>query len=180
LLRESAFFNLRNLREKNLRQSARTKYARKNLQETMNDIPQIIQGGTHEDARGKLTFFNDFDLKEVKRFYVIEHPDTEVVRAWQGHKIEQKWFYVLEGSFKVVLVKPDNWDHSSKILSQNEFILKAAENQVLHIPGGFVNGFKALEANSKMMVFSDFAINDAGSDDFRFDKRLWYDWMDII
>ena len=142
----------------------------------MTDVPEIIQGGTHIDVRGRLTFFNDFNLKDVKRFYVIEHPDTEIVRAWQGHKIEQKWFYVLAGSFKVMLVTPDNWDHPSKPVSQNNFILKAADNQILHIPGGFVNGFKALEAHSKLMVFSDFAIDDAGSDDWRFEKELWNLW----
>ena len=142
----------------------------------MNDVPEIIQGGTHIDARGKLTFFNDFNLKEVRRFYVIEHPDTSVVRAWQGHKIEQKWFYVLAGSFKVTLLRPDNWENPADTLPANEYILSAADNQVLHIPGGFVNGFKALEANSRMMVFSDFAINEAGSDDWRFDKKLWKLW----
>jgi dTDP-4-dehydrorhamnose 3,5-epimerase len=138
----------------------------------VNNIPEIIQGGTHEDHRGRLTFFNDFNLKEVRRFYVIEHPDTQVVRAWQGHKIEQKWFYVLAGSFKVILVQPDNWEHPSEKSAKKEFILKAGNNQVLHIPGGFLNGFKALTANSKMMVFSDFWIDDAGSDDWRFDKGV--------
>jgi len=57
-----------------------------------------------------------------------------------------------------------------------EFILKSGINPVLHIPGGYANGFKALEAHSKLMVFSDFSIADAGKDDFRFDKTLWYDW----
>ncbi|MEO5832339.1 MAG: hypothetical protein ABIR83_03080, partial [Nakamurella sp.] len=65
------------------------------------EVPEIIQGGEHEDARGRLTFFNDFDMKAVRRFYVIEHPDTAIVRAWQAHKKEQKWFYVTAGSFKI-------------------------------------------------------------------------------
>ncbi len=142
----------------------------------MNNIPEIIQGGTHNDARGKLTFFNDFNLIDVKRFYVIEHPDTKVIRAWQGHKIEQKWFYVLAGSFKVMLVKPDNWENPYGTLTVKEYTLNAGDNQVLHIPGGFVNGFKALEMNSRMMVFSDFAINEAGSDDWRFAKERWNLW----
>jgi dTDP-4-dehydrorhamnose 3,5-epimerase len=139
----------------------------------MNTIAEIIQGGTHEDARGRLTFFNDFNLKEVKRFYVIQHPDTEVVRAWQGHKIEQKWFYVLAGSFKVGLVRPDDWENPSADLPTQEFLLSSEKNEILHIPGGFANGFKALEANSRMMVFSDFSMGEAGSDDWRFDRGLW-------
>jgi len=145
----------------------------------MNNIPEIYQGGTHEDARGKLTFFNDFNLSDVKRFYIIEHPDTKIVRAWQAHKKEQKWFYVIEGSFKVVLVQPDNWATPSEDLETTEFILSSADNRILHVPGNFANGFKALEAPSKMMVFSNFTVQESETDNFRFDKKLWYKWEEI-
>lgn len=138
----------------------------------------LIQGGKHTDERGTLSFFNDFDMLPVKRFYVIEHPDTSIVRAWQAHKIEQKWFYVMAGSFKIVILKPDNWKNPSENVTVQEFILESGMNQVLHIPGGYANGFKALEAQSKLIVFSDFSIADAGKDDFRFNKILWYDWAE--
>jgi dTDP-4-dehydrorhamnose 3,5-epimerase-like enzyme len=136
----------------------------------------LIKGDRHTDDRGTLSFFNDFDMAPVKRFYVIEHPDTTIVRAWQGHKIEQKWFYVITGSFKINVVKPDNWEKPSENIIVKEFILGSDTNQVLHIPGGYANGFKALEAHSKLIVFSDLSTADAGKDDFRFDKSLWYDW----
>ena len=142
----------------------------------MNEIPSIIQGGLYKDERGTLSFFNEFDLLRVRRFYVIEHPDVRVVRAWQAHKIEQKWFYVIAGSFKIVIAKPEEWLGASEKLPLQEFILKSGDNRLLHIPGGFANGFKALKPDSQLMVFSDFPITKAGSDDFRFDKSLWYDW----
>ena len=56
----------------------------------MTEKLQIIKGGEFQDERGKLIYFNDFDLTIVKRFYIIEHPDTEIVRAWQGHKKRRK------------------------------------------------------------------------------------------
>lgn len=140
-------------------------------------MSQIIQGGTHEDKRGKLIFFNDFDMKEVKRFYIIEHPDSSIVRAWQGHKIEQKWFYVMSGSFKVLLVQPDNWERPSNDLAIEEHELKASGPQVLHIPGGYANGFKALEPESKMMVFSSFTVDESSGDNYRFEKEKWYNWQ---
>lgn len=145
----------------------------------MQQIPEIIQGGEHTDARGKLTFFNDFDMKHVRRFYQIQHPDVQVIRAWQAHKIEQKWFTVLEGSFKIVIVKPGEWLGANENSDPKEYILKSGDNQILHIPGGFANGFQALEPNSRLIVFSDFEFEKAGSDDFRFDKNLWYDWAII-
>ncbi len=138
--------------------------------------PILIQGGQHIDERGTLSFFNDFDMAPIKRFYIIEHANTIIARAWQAHKIEQKWFYVVAGSFKIVVLKPDNWENPSENLPVQEFILKSGMNQVLQIPGGYANGFKALDAQSKLMVFSDFAIADAGKDDFRFNNTLWYDW----
>src|SRR6185437_9694496 len=114
----------------------------------------LITGGQHIDERGNLFFFNDFDMKTVRRFYIIEPGDTNIVRAWQAHQKEQKWLYVIKGSFKIVVVKPDGWEKPSQKLFTKEIILKSDSNQLLHIPGGYANGFKALEANSKLMVFS--------------------------
>ena len=139
-------------------------------------LPGLIRGGQHTDERGTLTFFNDFDLKIVKRFYVIDHPDTTVVRAWQAHKAEQKWFYVIAGKFKVVIVQPDNWEHPSNDLEVYEYTLKSEEAHILHIPGGVANGFKALQPNSKMIVFSDFTVEESSNDSYRFQNEVWYDW----
>ena len=107
---------------------------------------------------------------------MIEHPDASVVRAWQGHKKEQKWFYVIAGSFKIVMVQPDDWAHPSSDLETKEFILESERDEVLHVPGGFANGFKALKPQSKMMVFSDLTVEESSHDNFRFDYHKWYDW----
>ena len=145
----------------------------------MKIAPNILEGGTHEDARGKLTFFNDFDMTKVKRFYSIEHLETKIVRAWQAHKLEQKWFHVISGSFKMVVVKPDDWDNPSQNIEKQEFVLKLKDNQVLHVPGGFATGFKALETNSKMIVFSDFTVAESAMDNFRFETEMWYNWNEV-
>ena len=115
-------------------------------------------------------------MKEIVRFYLIEHPEVSVVRAWQGHKIEQKWFCVVAGSFKVVLVQPDDWENPSKELATQEFILKTENCEVLHIPGGFANGFKALEPGSKMIIYSDSNVEESAADNFRFEAAMWYHW----
>ena len=138
--------------------------------------PSLIQGGLHEDERGKLAFVNDFNLSQIKRYYIIEHKDVSVIRAWQGHKKEQKWFQVISGSFKIGLVQPDNWDNPSENLEVIELILNSNNNQVLHIPSNFANGFKALEANSRMIVFSDFSMEESANDNFRFESDKWLKW----
>lgn len=138
--------------------------------------PSIIRGGNFSDERGSMRFVNGFDMMQVRRMYIIEHPDTAVVRAWQAHRKEQKWFFVLEGSFEVQVVQPDVWDSPSRALDVQSWKLAAAENKILHIPGGFANGFRALEKNARLLVFSDFDMEQAAADNFRFDKDYWQSW----
>lgn len=138
--------------------------------------PTLINGNQFEDNRGKLRFVNDFLMKEVKRMYIIEHPTTKIIRAWQGHKIEQKWFFVLEGRFEMHLVEPNDWINPIRELPVNSFQLSAEQNDILHVPGGFANGFRALQENSKLLVFSNLDIQEAAADNFRFEQDLWYKW----
>jgi len=138
--------------------------------------PKLIAGGQHSDERGILSFINDFELNEIRRLYTIEHSNTQTVRAWQGHRFEQKWLLVVQGSFKVVLVKPDNWENPNEELPPIVFLLSANKFEILYIPGGYANGFKALEPHSKMILFSDFTVEQSSNDDYRFDQSKWFNW----
>lgn len=135
--------------------------------------PTIIQGGKHKDERGILHFNNEFDLQPIRRFHVIEHLCTEVIRSWQGHKVEQKWFQVISGTFKIFVVAPDDWVHPSPILDIQEYLLTEDENRVLHVPGGFVTGIKAGSEGSKLAVFSDMDLQSSVSDSFKFSPDTW-------
>lgn len=145
----------------------------------MENKATLIKGGRFEDERGILTFVNEFSLNMVKRMYVISQRDSLAVRAWQGHRLEQKWFFVIHGGFELVLVKPDDWENPSAELPVERFILHMDDNSVLHVPGGYANGIRALYPESRMMVFSDIELELAGSDNFRFDKKLWYNWDSV-
>ena len=140
------------------------------------ETAQLIIGTKYIDKRGSLIIFNEWSLDPVKRFYVVEPAIENTVRAWQGHKREQKWFYVLSGSFKVVLLKLNNWETPGENPDRQEFNLSKDFNHILHIPRVFVNGFQALEPNSRLMVFSDCTLSESVDDDFRFDSNLWYEW----
>ena len=142
----------------------------------LNSI-QLIEGGVHTDERGTIAFANDFDLSKVVRFYRITHPDTSIIRAWQGHQKESKWFHCYQGSFLIKLMKIDDWVSPSKNLIPQVFELKNTTSQVLHVPPGYASGFKALEENSSIMVFSDFTTEESKNDDFRFEKNYWNSWI---
>lgn len=139
---------------------------------SFNNI-EIISGGSHTDERGVLSFFNDFDMRDIKRFYIIEHSDTKIIRAWQGHQYEQKWFYVIAGAFKLAIIKPDNWRLPSPDLKPEVLLLAASQPKIVHVPGGYATGFCALEDHSKMIIFSNTTVEESKKDDFRFNKNLW-------
>jgi dTDP-4-dehydrorhamnose 3,5-epimerase len=143
------------------------------------DFSQITEGGHFSDDRGTIAFVNDFNLSPIKRFYLISHPNTAIIRAWQGHKIERKWFFCTKGSFEIKVVKIDNWEAPSKDLNIKSYILDANKSQVLAVNIGYCTAIRALERDASLMVFSDKTLEEAKNDDYRFDKNYWFNWETI-
>lgn len=137
----------------------------------------IIEGGFFTDNRGSLAFVNEFDFRDVKRFYTIIQNDTTVIRAWQGHKVEKKYFYVPYGSFLLAWVKIDNWDSPSLELKASSMVLSANKPQVLCVPAGYANGIKALLPGSILTVYSNLDLQESEKDRWSFDQSLWFDWL---
>lgn len=133
----------------------------------------IITGDIFTDIRGTVRFVNDFHFEGIKRFYSITHPETNLIRAWQGHKIETKYFYVVKGSFRINWIEIDNWSSPSPDLQINSYSLSDKKSEILMVPPGCVNGFKAEEPGSVMMVFSDKLLEESKADDFRFPAGYW-------
>lgn len=143
---------------------------------TLDKQPKLIEGGNFTDERGQINFANDFDMSLVKRLYYTEHFSTNVIRAWQAHIVEQRWFLCIHGGFTVKLVGIDDFENPSDHLKVYEYQLQANTPQVLYIPSGYANGFQALEDHSKLMIFSDYAFGVNPNDQVRFDKDKWTTW----
>lgn len=131
-------------------------------------LPQIIQGNSHSDDRGVLYYNNSFDASAVKRIYFIENRDTDFVRAWQGHKIEQRWFSAANGSFEIKLVEVDNWEKPSVNLRQLVFTISSEKLDVLHIPAGYISSIRAITDNAKLLVMADYLLGEI-KDEYRYD-----------
>lgn len=129
--------------------------------------PSLISGKCHRDSRGILFYNNDFDFTNLKRMYVIENSSKDVIRAWQGHKIEQRWFSAVLGSFKIQLIAVDNWDTPSLTLPKIEFTLHSETLDILHIPAGYISSIQALEEKSKLVVMADYHLGEL-NDEFRY------------
>lgn len=136
--------------------------------------PKIIAGNIHEDDRGALLYNNNFDVSAVKRIYSIQNKDLDFKRRWQGHKIEQRWFMAVSGSFLIQTIQPDQWEKPSPDLSRKEFILQSVNFDVLHLPAGHLSSIQALEDGSKLLVMADHFLNEI-ADEYRFADNYFKD-----
>ena len=114
--------------------------------------PKLLIGKRYRDSRGSRSYNNSFDTSLIKGIYFIENTDIKIIRAWQGHKIEQRCFNVVKGSFKI----------------KEEFIKTSKTLDMLYVPKGFVSSIQALEVESKLLVMSDYLIGEL-NEEFHYD-----------
>ncbi len=140
----------------------------------MADV-KIVKGEIFADARGKISSLNNFRFDGVGRVYFLHHPDVSVLRGWNGHKLEKKWFYCVNGAFTIGLVEIDNWTMPSKDLKVKIHHLTDAESQILCVPEGYASCIKAEIPDSTLMVLSGKTLQEAidANDNWKFDKDYW-------
>ena len=123
-------------------------------------VSKLVKGDRHEDLRGTLFYNNDFDMAAVRRIYIIENKSIDVIRAWRGHVIEQRWFSAIKGSFKIELIAIDDWTMPSKKLKRSQYLLDSAKLDVLHVPSGCVSSIQSLEEGAKLLVMADYLMGE--------------------
>lgn len=130
--------------------------------------PQYLMGNKHKDDRGIITYNNDFDASQIRRIYTIVNQSTDFVRGWQGHKMEQRWFAAMKGSFEISVIQVDDFNSPSKDLPIHKYTIVDNELTYLHIPAGCITAIKSLVDDSKLLVLADYQIGQI-QDEFRFD-----------
>lgn len=145
----------------------------------MMESVSVIEGEIFSDIRGKIFSLNNFHFEQVKRCYFIHHPDENIVRGWNGHKNEHKWFYCIKGAFSVALVRIDNWHNPSENLMPEIHNLSDNISRLVSVPTGYANCLKAHSPGSIMLVLSDKTIEESKEDNWKYDSHLWVDWDKI-
>ena len=130
---------------------------------------KIINGGIAVDDRGEVRFINEFNFKNVKRFYHVSNHRRGFIRAWHGHKKEGKYVYVSSGSALIGVV-------NMKTNEISKFVLSSKSPKVLWIPPGNYNGFKSLEENTSILFFSTTTLDESLDDDIRKEFDEWNIW----
>lgn len=127
----------------------------------------LLEGKKYQDERGIITYNNDFDATEIKRIYTIENHSTDFIRGWQGHKIEQRWFASIKGSFEISVIEVDDFTNPSKDLIIQKYILTDDVLTYLHIPSGHITAILARENESKLLVLADYGLGEI-NDEYRY------------
>jgi dTDP-4-dehydrorhamnose 3,5-epimerase-like enzyme len=141
-----------------------------------NRIPRLIEGGLAVDDRGQVSFVNDFGFSDVRRFYMVSNHGHGFVRAWHAHRREAKYVFVTSGAAIVGAVEIDDWDKPSKTAHVHRYVLSAKKPSILYIPAGYANGFKSLTEDTNIIFFSTASMEEAKTDDVRYDARYWDIW----
>lgn len=136
-------------------------------------MPKIIKSGFSQDERGRVVFCNDFDFKGIKRFYMLENASQEVIRAFHGHLKEEKYMSVISGKAIICVAPLSKTGDPDKEKEVHKFVLSAENPEILHVPGGFANGFKALEDKTKVIVFSTSSLEDSKKDNYNLPHDCW-------
>ena len=140
------------------------------------DTPILFTGDLALDDRGTVGFVNDFNFKDVKRFYTVTNHRLGFARDWHGHKIEFKYATVVSGAAIVAAVKIDHWENPSRDLKIYRYHMSAHKPSVLFIPKGYANNFMALAEGTKLMFFSNLTVDESKKDDFCYDTMYWNPW----
>ena len=122
-----------------------------------SEKPIIFERGVSEDHRGSLEYYNDLELDEFKRFYIVRNPKRGTVRAWHGHKVESKLIKVIKGVFILCLIEIDNWEKPSKNIEILEYEFDN-DSGLIYVPPGYANGAMNVASDSEIMYFSNLSL----------------------
>ena len=139
---------------------------------TQSLLYQIRQ---HSDTRGSLLYNNDFDFKDVKRFYHIKLPEEGIIRAFHGHMVEKKYAYILKGEIKIAIIPLTDALHPAKNVEIQTYSLNASNPQILVIPPKNANGIMSMSKDSEIIFYSTLSLEDSLKDDYRFPEDYWGD-----
>jgi dTDP-4-dehydrorhamnose 3,5-epimerase len=142
----------------------------------MSDDVVFIDGAAAVDDRGKVQFCNDFDMAEVRRFYVVSNHEAQFVRAWHAHKQEAKYVYAASGAALLAAVPIDDWETPDPTAEVRRFVLAEDKPGVLRVPGGYAHGFMTLVPNTRLMFLSTSTLEESLSDDYRYAFDYWDPW----
>jgi len=106
---------------------------------------------------------------KIKRIYYVYNSQNGVIRGFHFHKKEWKYFTVVSGNAKFVVINPDN------PREKYEFSCSDRSATLITVPPGYANGWVSLEDKTILLAASTSTIEESIKDDKRYDPFLWGD-----
>lgn len=132
----------------------------------------LIIGDCNSDNRGKIFHINNFDLSLVKRIYIIENKKTTQNRGWNGHEIENRWFFCSKGSIQIKVVKINSFTNK-KNNNIEIFTLNDNNFNVLFVPKGHATLIKQVQSKSRIVAMSDYLLGGSSEDNLRWQSNFF-------
>ncbi len=145
----------------------------------MNSIskkPKTVRLKVFSDDRGDLILLLDAIDKlnprigPVKRVYYVINPRREIIRGFHYHKREWKFFAIVNGSAKFVIVNPSN------PLERYTFVTSERNASLIVVPPTYANGWVSLQDNTILVCVSNLSVQESLMDDKRIDP---YEFGDV-
>jgi dTDP-4-dehydrorhamnose 3,5-epimerase len=153
-----------------------------------NEKPVLLQGKVSVDNRGCISFVNDFDMSDVKRFYIVKNHQPNFIRAWHAHRRERKYVMAIRGAAIVVAIPLSELevvnnhfpeDMMDGMYNFTQATLSGGSPAIFCIPPGYGNGFKTLTPDTELIFFSSATLEESKNDDIRFSAQLCRDAFDV-
>jgi dTDP-4-dehydrorhamnose 3,5-epimerase-like enzyme len=140
-------------------------------------IPYLVEGGISIDDRGVVKYINEFNFK-AKRLYTVSNFSSLFIRAWHGHKKEEKCVMVLKGAAVVAAIPIEDWAYPRDSKNIYRYVLSDKKPAMVYIPKNCVNGFMSLTDDSQLLFFSSATLEESQEDDYRFEPDFW-EWQSV-
>ena len=137
--------------------------------------PILFESKSNSDHRGTVSFTNELNISTSVRTYKVINNQSKTVRAWHGHKIEEKWISVEDGEFLVCAVKIDDFENPNKNQEVFKFNM-TPESGILYIPNNYANGAMNLTENNAVRYYSSLLLEESIKDDYRFESNFSDPW----
>jgi dTDP-4-dehydrorhamnose 3,5-epimerase len=116
---------------------------------------KLVEVPRFEDERGRLIqiYEEEESLPKAKRIYIVKNWDKSTIRAFHKNFSETKYFFVISGTVKFILV--DDRPQSPTYRQQEKIILTSEKPAVLIVPPEIYNGWKALTDDALLLGIAD-------------------------
>lgn len=137
--------------------------------------PQVIEYPVFADDRGifapVLDEIQSFlpQIGQIKRIYYVVNHSKGVIRGFHYHEKEWKFFAIVAGAAKFVILSPDD---PSKIYT---FVSSSRKNNLVIVPPNYANGWMSLKDNTVLLCASNSTTAESRVDDKRYDPFKWGD-----